>query len=191
MNRRAFVTVLGAALAGPAAKALSATAIPRVGLLDYAEFWDPLPQGLSQLGYVEGKTIVYERRVSGGYVERLPALAKELVQRGVDVVVTYGTPATQAAKQVTTTLPIVMIGVGEPVQTGLVPSLAKPAGNITGSTGLGADLSVKRLELLREALPGVSRVAFLWNPRNASSVFQVDHVQMGARAMGMTLLTVQ
>jgi ABC-type uncharacterized transport system substrate-binding protein len=191
MNRRVFVAGLGAVLAAPLAAEVHPAMIPRVGLLDYAEFWDPLRQGLSQLGYVEGETVVYERRVSGGYVERLPALAKELVQQGVDVIVTYGTPATQAAKQVTTTLPIVMIGVGEPVQTGLVPSLAKPAGNITGSTGLGADLSVKRVELVREALPRVSRVAFLWNPRNASSVLQLDHVQVGARAMGMTLLAVQ
>jgi putative ABC transport system substrate-binding protein len=191
MNRRTFVSGVGAMLAVPAAKAHSATTIARLGLLDYAEFWDPLRQGLSQLGYVEGKTIAYERRISGGYIDRLPALAKELAQRGVDVIVTYGTPATQAAKQATTTVPVVMIGVGEPVQTGLVPSLAKPAGNITGSTGLGADLSVKRLELVREVLPGVSRVALLWNPRNASSVFQLDHVQVGARAMGMTLVAVQ
>jgi putative tryptophan/tyrosine transport system substrate-binding protein len=191
MKRRTFVSGVGAMLAVPAAKAHSATTIARLGLLDYAEFWEPLRQGLSQLGYVEGKTIVYERRISAGYIDRLPALAKELVQRGVDVIVTYGTPATQAAKQATTAVPVVMIGVGEPVQTGLVPSLAKPAGNITGSTGLGADLSVKRLELVREVLPGVSRVALLWNPRNASSVFQLDHVQVGAQAMGMTLVAVQ
>lgn len=133
-------------------KAQQTTKIPRVGLLDYAEFWDPLRQRLSELGYFEGKTIVFEYRASGGRGERLPALARELVQGRVDVIVTYGAPVTQAAKQATTTIPIVMVGVGDPVKTGLVASLARPGGNITGSTILGGDIGAKRLQLLQEAI---------------------------------------
>ncbi len=191
---RAALTVvlaLGLLVAPLAAWAQPAGKVPRIGLLDYAKFWDPLLQELSELGYVEGRTIIFEYRASEGRGERLPALARDLVQRGVDVIVTYGTPATQAAKHATATIPIVMVGIGEPVQTGLVASLARPGGNITGSTILGADLGAKRLELLREAIPRISRVAFLWNPQNASNQVQFEHVRAGARALGLTLLSVQ
>src|SRR5215831_10109217 len=128
---------------------------PRIGLLDYGKFWDPLLQRLNELGYIEGRTIIFEYRASEGVPERLPALARDLVQRRVDVIVTYGTPPTQAAKQATRTIPIVMVGTGDPVKAGLVPSLARPGGNITGNTILGPDIGAKRLQLLREALPKV------------------------------------
>ena len=191
IDRRAFLAGVGVtALAAPSVRAQHTTKIARVGLLDYADFWDPLRQALADMGYVEGKTIVFEYRASGGRGERLPALATELVQRHVDLIVTYGTPVTLVAKQATTTIPIVMVGVGEPVQTGLVASLARPGGNITGSTILGADLGAKRLELLRNVIARVSRVAFLWNPQNASNKVQLEHVQEGARALGLTLLSV-
>src|SRR5262245_10986341 len=136
---------------------------PRIGLLDYGQFWNPLIQRLSELGYIEGKTIIFEYRASEGVPERLPALAQDLVQRRVDVIVTYGTVPTQAAKQATRTIPIVMVGAGDPVKAGLVPSLARPGGNITGNTILGPDIGAKRLQLLREALPKVARLAMLWN----------------------------
>ncbi len=192
-TRRAFIgTLAGGLLASPlVAEAQQAGKVLRVGLLDYADFWDPLRQGLSELGYIEGKTIVFEYRASGGQGERLPSLARELVQRRVDVIVTYGTPASQAAKHATTTIPIVIVGVGDPVKTGLVASLARPGGNITGSTILGGDIGAKRLQLLQEAIPRVSHVAFLWNPQNASNRVQLDNVLVGARALGLTLLPVQ
>jgi putative tryptophan/tyrosine transport system substrate-binding protein len=184
------ISLLLAPLAGPG-EPQQATKIPRIGLLDYAEFWDPLRQELSRLGYLEGKTIAFDYHPSAGHVDRLPELARDLVQRHVDLIVTYGTPATQVAKQATNTIPIVMVGVGEPVRTGLVASLARPAANITGSTILGADLGPKRLELLHEAIPGVSRVLFFGDPRNASSMVQLEHIQMGARTLGLTVLSVQ
>jgi putative ABC transport system substrate-binding protein len=122
----AFVLAFGL-LAPLDAQAQPATKIPRIGLLDSAEFWDALRQALSQLGYVEGKTIELDYRSSGGHVERLPELARQLVQHHVDVIVTFGTPVTQAAKQATSTIPIVMVGVGESVKVGLVAGLARPS----------------------------------------------------------------
>ena len=121
----------------------------------------------------------------------MPDLAAELVRLKVDVIVTLGTPATLAAKQATTTIPIVTAGVGGPIRTGLVASLARPGGNITGNTILGPELSAKRLELLREALPKVSRVAFLWNPANPAQVIHFEDIQVGARALGVTLQSVK
>jgi len=192
MRRREFVSGALALLAAPlAAEAQQAAKVPRIGLLDYARFWDPLLETLNELGYVEGRTITFEYRSSEGRSERLQALALDLVNRGVDIIVTYGTPATQAAKRATATIPIVMVGVGEPVETGLVASLARPGANITGSTILGPDLGAKRVELLREAIPRISRIAFLLNPQNSSNRIQFEHVQAGVRALGLTLLSVQ
>jgi putative ABC transport system substrate-binding protein len=105
--------------------------------------------------------------------------------------VTYGTPPTQAAKQATRAIPIVMVGIGDPVKAGLVPSLARPGGNITGNTILGPDIGAKRLQLLREALPGVSRVAILVNPKNPSNKAQFDNVQREAQGLGLTLLPME
>ena len=192
LNRRRFLgTVSAGLLAAPLAEAQEVAKVPRIALLDYARFWDPLLQRLGELGYVEGRTIVFEYRASEGRPERLPALAQDLVQRRVDVIVTYGTPPTQAAKQATRTIPIVMVGIGDPVKSGLVPSLGRPGGNITGNTQLSGDIGAKRLQLLQETIPRVSRVAFLWNPQNPSNQAQLDNVQVGARALGLTLLSVQ
>src|SRR5262245_1486380 len=174
-----------------AAQAQKAVKVPRIGLLDYEKFWDPMLQRLSELGYVEGRTIHFEYRGSEGRPERLAPLAQDLVQRGVDVIVTYGTPPTQAAKQATGAIPIVMVGIGDPVKAGVVPSLARPGGNITGNTILGPDIGAKRVQLLQEALPKMSRVALLWNPQNASNTAQFENVQRAARALGLTLLAVE
>jgi putative ABC transport system substrate-binding protein len=186
------IPLVVALLAAPLlAEGQDARKMPRVGLLNYEEFWSPLLQKLTELGYVDGRTIQFEYRASGGRPERLPALAQELVQRRVDLIVTYGTPVTQAAKLATAKIPIVMVGIGDPVKAGLVGSLGHPGGNITGNTILGPDIGAKRLQLLREALPNASRVAFLWNPQNASNVVQFENVQRAARALGLTLLSVQ
>jgi len=108
----------------------------------------------------------------------------------VDVIATFGTPASFAAKQATTTIPIVMISIGDPVRTGLVPSLARPGGNITGNTILGPDVGAKRLQILKEAIPTISRVAFLWNPDNASNVLQLEEIQAAAPTLGVTVISV-
>jgi ABC-type uncharacterized transport system substrate-binding protein len=164
---------------------------PRVGLLDYTPVWEPLRQGLRDLGYVEGQNLILESRSTDGRDERLPALAAELVQLPVDVIVTQGTPATLAARDATTTIPIVMIGVGDPITNKLVASLARPGGNITGSSQMGAELGAKRLQLLTEAVPTVSRVAFLWNPANLSHVPYYADLQAGAKALGLGLISVE
>ena len=182
--------VLGLCYALVPAEAQQPARVPRIGLLDYAPYWEPLRQGLQELGYVEGQNLLLEYRRSAGRSERLPALAAELVQLPVDVIVTQGTPATLAAREVTTTIPIVMVGAGDPVRNRLVASLAQPGGNITGSSILGADLSAKRLELLREAMPTVSRVAFLWNAANLSHVTHLADIQAAANTLGVTLVSV-
>ena len=167
-----------------------AQAIPRIGLLGDSS-WEPLRRGLRDLGYVEGKNVVFEDRRSGGRNERWPDLAAELVRLNVQVMVTSGTPATLAAKRATTTIPIVMAFTGNPLSTGLVASLAQPGGNVTGLMQLGAGLAAKRLELLREVLPNISRLAFLWNPANPDQQSHFNEARAGARSVGVTLQSVE
>jgi putative tryptophan/tyrosine transport system substrate-binding protein len=125
----------------------------------------------------------------GGAPERLAEAAAALVRRPVDLIATFGTPPTRAAKEATATVPIVMIGIGDPVRAQLVGSLAQPGGNVTGNTILGPDLSAKRLQLLKEVLPPVTRVTFLWNRNNASNVAILEQLQVAAPAAGMTLMS--
>jgi len=193
INRRAFITAFtgGVVLAPLMGETQQAGRIPRIGLLDYAPFWEPLRQGLRDLGYVEGQNIEFVSRPSEGRSERLPDLAADLVRLKVDVIVSYGTPPTQAAKQATTTIPIVMVAIGDPVRTGLVASLGRPGGNITGNIILGPELGPKRLQLLKEAIPKVSRVAFLWNPANASNAANFQETKSGAQALSVTVQSVE
>jgi putative tryptophan/tyrosine transport system substrate-binding protein len=188
-----FLAGTGAVLlaAPPAAEAQPAGKMYRVGLLDYAPFWEPLLQGLRDLGYVEGQNIAIEYRPAEGRYDRLPRLAAELVRLKVDVIVTYGTPATRAAKQATTTVPIIMVATGDPLRTGLVSSLSRPEANVTGHSFLTAEIVGKRLELLKEAIPRLSRVAFLWNPTNLANARQFEEVQVGARTVGVRLQSVE
>jgi len=147
---------------------------------------ETLRQGLRELGYVEGQNVVIEWRYAEEKVDRLAALAAELVQRQVDVLVAMGgTPVALAAKRATTRIPIVMTNVGDPVETGLVANLARAGGNITGLTTLSPELSGKRLELLKEVVPGLSRVAVLWNPANPSAALQRRETEAAARALGL------
>jgi putative ABC transport system substrate-binding protein len=145
---------------------------------------------LRDLGYLEGGNIAFDYAYGDGVPERLAEAAAALVRRPVDVIATYATPASFAAKQATTTIPIVMISIGDPVGVGLVPSLARPGGNITGNTILGPDVGAKRLQILKEAIPTVLRVAFLWNPDNASNVLQFQEIQAAAPALGVTVISV-
>jgi ABC-type uncharacterized transport system substrate-binding protein len=191
--RRIGVVLLAVSLVLPlvAVEAQSPTTIPRIGLLADATPWQPLRMGLRDLGYVEGKSIAFEERSSQGRPERFSALASELVRLNVNAIVTWGTPATLAAKQATTSIPIVMTSTGDPVGSGLVSSLAHPGGSVTGLTVLGPGLAAKRLELLKEAVPNMSRVAFLWNPANPDQKSSFNEVQGGARALGVTLQSVE
>jgi putative ABC transport system substrate-binding protein len=142
---------------------------------------------LRELGYAEGQNIAIESRFAEGKWDQLPGLAAELVRVKVDVIVTYTTPATQAAKQATGTIPIVIATVIDPVAAGLVASLAHPGGNITGLSQMLPELVGKQLEVLKEVAPKISRVALLGNPANAGNALQVRHAQDAARALGMRL----
>jgi putative ABC transport system substrate-binding protein len=193
IGRRSFLTLLGGAVAAwPLAAGAQQPAgkIPRIGIIDDAPMWDPFRQGLREHGYVEGRTIALEYRTAAGDPGRLATAASELAHLPVDLIATYGTAATQAAKLATTTIPIVMIGIGDPVRAGLVPSLARPGGNVTGNTVLSADIVAKRLQLLREVFPTVARVALFWNPGNASQVPVLEEARAAAPLLGMTILSV-
>ena len=140
-----------------------------------------------KLGYVDGKDIVFEYRYAEGKLERLAALADELVRLKVDVLVAPNTPAAVAAKNATKTIPIVFIDVNDPIAAGLVDSLARPGGNVTGFTTIGSVLAGKRLELLKETVPRLSRVALLWNPQELSSAQNWKESQLPARELGLQL----
>src|SRR3990172_5057180 len=148
---------------------------------------EALRQGLRDLGWVEGQNIAYEDRFAEGRPDRLPYLAAELVRLKVDVVFAGSTPAALAAKNATATTPVVMVMGGDPVASGLVASLARPGGNLTGVTALYQELSAKRLDLLKEAVPGVTRVAVLSNPAFPDSGPSVKGVESAARALGVQL----
>ena len=193
MKRRQFITLLGGAASWPlAARAQqSVSKMPRIGIIDPAHMWDYLRQGLRDLGYIEGQDIAIEYRSAEARPEQLVAAATELAQLPVDVIVTWGSPATQAAKQATKTIPIVMIGIGDPVKAGFVASPARPEGNITGNTILGPELAAKRLQLLKLAVPTISRPAILWNPDNPSHTAYLDEWKAAARALGVEMLFVE
>jgi len=158
MRRREFITLLAGTAAWPlAARAQQPARIPRIGIIDDAPTWHSFRQALREFGYVEGQSVNYEYRYSEGIPDRLASVIGELVRRPVDLIAVYGTPPTEAAKAATTTIPILMIGAADPVRAGLVTSLARPGGNVTGNTVLSPDLSAKRLQLLREAIPAVAR----------------------------------
>ena len=192
-TRRKLLIALGSgALATPFASfAQRAQAkISRIGIIDNTPMWDAFRKGLRELGYVEGRDIAFEYREAEGVPERLAKAAAELARLPVDIIVTSGTPASRAAMQATATLPIVAISVGDPVRAGLVASLARPGGNVTGNTILGPDVSPKRLQLIKEAIPSVSRVAFLWNPDNASHPAIREELQRAAPKLGMKVFFV-
>jgi putative ABC transport system substrate-binding protein len=140
-----------------------------------------------KLGYVDGKDIIFEYRYAEGKLERLAALADELVRLKVDVLIAPNTPAAVAAKNATKTIPVVFIDVNDPIAAGLVDSLARPGGNVTGFTTIGSVLAGKRLELLKETVPRLSRVALLWNPQELSSAQNWKESQLPARELGLQL----
>jgi ABC-type uncharacterized transport system substrate-binding protein len=154
-----------------------------------ARVWRAFLEGLRDHGYVEGQNIIIERRYSEGKQERFPGLAAELVRLKVDLIVAGAAAATRGAQQATTTIPIVAVGVSDPVGLGLVASLARPGGNITGLATLFPELAAKRLALLKETFPKVSRVAVLWNSGNPGNAIILKEVQVAARTLGVMQAT--
>ena len=188
----AVVLILSLALAPLAAWAQQAR-VPRIGYLGNSspsleeDLLAAFRQGLRELGYTEGQNIMIEYRWAEGRYDRFPDLVSDLVRIKVDAIVTAGTPGALAAKQATKTIPIVMAVTGDAVGTGLVASLARPGGNLTGSTTIVQELEGKRLELLKEVVPGLSRVAFLANPTNPLSPIILKQTQLAASALRLKL----
>jgi ABC-type uncharacterized transport system substrate-binding protein len=198
VNRRAFLRIVPFALL---ASPLVATAQPagktyRIGFLGNstaaleANLVGPFREGLRDLGYVEGRNVQIEYRWADGKYERFPELVAELVALKVDVIVTAGTPAALAVMRATVTIPLVMVAVGDPVGSGLVTSLARPGGSMTGLTSIAPDLEGKRLELLREAVPKLSRVSVIWNPANPFHVTAERQARSAAQTLHMTVHSV-
>ena len=180
------------------AEAQQSTKVPRIGFLSRRDAPNPTTpdpladafrQGLRELGYVEGKTILIEYRYAAGNTERLPILVAELLQVGVDVLVSATLPGIRAAKQATTTIPIVMVTPADPVETGLIDSLARPGGNITGLTRLTRGLSGKRLEVLKEAVPKIERVGILNGGTNLENDFK--DFELAARHLQLELQSLE
>jgi len=196
MDRRQIIRFVGGTAAFAAATACpvgsaGAAKIARVGIIDDGSDWDVFRWELHELNYVEGQNIAFEYRRADGMPDRLAAAARELVQIPVDVIAVYGTPAAQAAQQATKSIPIVVIGVGDLGAARLVENFARPGANIIGNTALGPDIVTKRLQVLRDAIPTVSRLALLWNPNNVSSAAILDEMWRTTPFFGMSLTPIE
>jgi len=193
MRRREFITLVGGATAWPLAAARaqqSAARLPRIGIIDNSSIWDNFRQGLRDLGYIEGQSIVIEYRSAEGKVDRLNQAARELASLPVNVIAVAGSTAARAAQRATSTIPIVMIAIGDPVRAGFAASLARPGGNMTGTSVLNPDLIAKRLEIMKECIPGADRMAFLWNPDNNSNLVFLEELIIAVPALGLKLISV-
>jgi putative tryptophan/tyrosine transport system substrate-binding protein len=200
MNRRAIISLLGgAAAAWPlAARAQQGGKKYTIGILSAGNETAVIPalnaaffEALRELGWVEGKNIVFEHRYADNRLERLPELAADLVRLKVDVIAAAGTLAPLAAKRATTVIPIVMIAAGDPLGSGLVASLARPGGNVTGMSLMVPDLGGKRLELLKEVVPRLARVAVLWNAANPYSALVFKETQAASRTLGIEVQSLE
>jgi putative ABC transport system substrate-binding protein len=191
IKRREFISLLGGAAASwpLAARAQQAGKVWRMGFIAHGpeSFYDALFEGLREYGYDEGRNLIVERRYARGQAKRFKEFAAEMVRLNVDVIVVVTTPAALAVKQATTTIPIVHPNAIDPLNTGLIASLSHPGGNLTGGAQLTAEVSGKRLEILKKVLPGLSRTAVLWNSANSALVFSWKETQSAARVLGVTL----
>ena len=199
-TRREFLgTLAGSLLAGPlVAEAQAPVKVPRIGFIqtsapeEQVHLSKAFDDGLRELGYVEGRNVVIERRFAGGNQERLPALAAELVRMKPDVIVTGANPVISAVKQATSTIPVVMAVSRDPVGAGFIASVARPGGNITGLTNDPTpEIAGKNLELLKQAVPRISRVALVWNPVPPGAGRYMDVVERAARKLGVAFQSVE
>ncbi len=201
MRRRAFITLLaGAALVCPHPVVAQTTdRVRRIGILLGQAERDPYAQtvlsalrlGLQDRGWTEGRNVAFEIRYVDGRPDRSPALAAELVRSNVDIIVTSGTELILAAQNASSTIPVVMAGIGDPVGSGIVASLARPGGHVTGLSLIAPQLAAKRLQLAKETLPGLARVAIIWNPNNASVTLRFKETEAAARVMGLKLHSIE
>src|SRR5437868_2232170 len=191
LNRREFITLFGGAAAWPLAARAQPAKVARIGFLglvsssSHASRVAAFRAGLRDLGWIEGRNLIIEFRWAEGNYDRLPALAEELLRLNIDVLVTHGAAGALAAKKATSTIPIVITAVGDMLALGLVSSLSRPGGNVTGLSVFAAELTAKRLELIKEAVPSVTRVAILLNPGNASTQFVLSENEATAKAAGI------
>ena len=194
MGRRDFITLLGGAVAAwPLAATAQQAAMPVIGFLDsrlpdaITDRLRAFRQGLKDVGYVEGENLAIVYRLANNQDDRLPELAADLARRGVAVIATAGTPSTFAAKAASTTIPIVFLTGDDPVRLGFVTSLSRPGGNLTGINVFNSEVTAKRMELLRELVPHLARIAVLLNPADANTETQLKAVNEAARAMGLQI----
>ena len=195
-SRVLFVVIAGAVLAGSLVAEAQLDKVPKVGVLMYAaeprpgqssQLLEAFRGGLRELGYVEGRNVILEYRWAGGSNQRAAELAAELVRLDVAVIMSAGTPATQVAKAATATIPIVMTAVGDPIGSGIVASLARPGGNVTGLSLLDTELDGKRIELLKEAVPGLTRIAMLWSPNDPGMTLAFGRVEVASHTLRLAL----
>jgi len=192
MKRREFIALVGGAASWPLSALAQQPKVPTIGVLVIGnispeQFWREFRQGLRDLGYVEGQNIRFEFRSAEGHLDRLPELAAELVRLKVDIIVTWFTPTALAAKQATREIPIVMAETGDPIGTGLVASLPRPGGNVTGMASVTAELAGKCVQLIRDMLPSARRVTALANATDPFSKPFLQQIELGGEATGTTI----
>jgi putative ABC transport system substrate-binding protein len=195
MRRRDFIALASNGMAAWPLRALAQERgkVWRMGFISqgYEPFYDALFEGLQELGYAEGRNLAVERRYAEGHAERFPEFAAEMVRLKVDIIIVCTTPAALAVKNATTTIPVVFPNAISPVESGVVASLAHPGGNITGGAAQTAILSTKRLAILKEILPGLSRAAVLWNAANPALAYPWKQTQAAAAELGVTLQSIE
>ena len=192
MKRREFIALLSCtATAWPLATYAQGAAreVQRIGIIDDSPNWEPFRHQLRELNYVEGQNLTYVYLRTDGSPAQLDAAAVTLAQLPVNVIVAFGTPRAKAAQRATKTIPIVAISIGDPVAAGLVTSLAHPVGNITGNTILGPDIVTKKLQILKDAIPTVARIAYLWNPENSATADILEDLHKAVPLFHMTLVS--
>jgi putative ABC transport system substrate-binding protein len=194
MRRREFIAVLAsAATVWPlAARAQRTTGkIARIGIIDDSPSWDPFREQLRELNYVKGQNLAYVSLNTNGNPDQLDAAAAALAQVPVDVIAAFGTPRAQAARRATKTIPVIAISISDPVAAGLVTSLAHPASNVTGNTILGPDVVTKKLQVLKDTIPAVAHVGYLWNPDNTATAAILEDLRKAAPLFNMTIVSLE
>ena len=193
IGRRQFISVLGGTAAWPLAARAQGTSgkIARIGIIDDSPRWAPFRQQLRELNYVEGQNLAYVSLSTNGNPDQLDAAAVALAQVPVDVIAAFGTPRAQAAQRATKTIPIVAMSISDPIAAGLVTSLAHPTGNITGNTILGPEIVTKKLQVLKDVIPAVARVAYLWNPDNSATAAILGDLRKAAPLFNMTIISLE